>query len=162
MPAARCLRSALPLIDYWVICDTGSTDGTPALASKVLHGVPGELHHRQWRDFGSNRTELLELARGTADYLLLIDADMTISVTAPLGELSADAYLLQCADDFEYWLPCLVRGNRSWRYVGATHEYLDGAEPYSAEKLPPTMPGKVPPARCPSGPPRRRDGAARN
>jgi len=24
----RCLKSVLPLIDYWVISDTGSTDGT--------------------------------------------------------------------------------------------------------------------------------------
>jgi tetratricopeptide (TPR) repeat protein len=132
----RCLRSVLPLIDYWVICDTGSTDGTPELITKLLAGVPGELHHRPWRDFGSNRTEVLNLGRGTADYLLLIDADMTASLNAPLGDLSADAYLTRCADECEYWAPRLIRGKRTWRYVGATHEYLDAAEPYSDERLP--------------------------
>ena len=28
---ARCLRSVRDKIDTWVICDTGSTDGTPSL-----------------------------------------------------------------------------------------------------------------------------------
>ena len=33
----RCLASVKKLIDYWVICDTGSTDGTQKLIQKVLH-----------------------------------------------------------------------------------------------------------------------------
>jgi hypothetical protein len=45
----RCLSSVIGLIDYWVICDTGSIDGTPDLIANILAGVPGELHHRPWR-----------------------------------------------------------------------------------------------------------------
>jgi tetratricopeptide (TPR) repeat protein len=131
----RCLRSVLPLIDYWVICDTGSVDGTPELVRQILAGVPGELHHRPWRDFGRNRTELMELAHGRADYLLLIDADMIVTVDGPMGELTSDAYMVRCGDDFEYWIPRLVRGDKPWRFVGATHEYLDGGDSYSMEKL---------------------------
>ena len=42
----RCLESCRPAIDYWVICDTGSTDRTPELIRGALAGIPGELHRR--------------------------------------------------------------------------------------------------------------------
>ena len=65
----RCLASVLPLIDYWVIVDTGSTDGTQEKIRKFFEnvGIPGELHERPWKDFGHNRSEALELARSKAD-----------------------------------------------------------------------------------------------
>src|SRR5574340_542399 len=71
----RCLASVKPIIDTWVIVDTGSTDGTQAIVREFLKDIPGELHERPWVNFGHNRNEALELARGKADYLLLIDAD---------------------------------------------------------------------------------------
>ena len=48
---ARCLASVRPLIDYWIIVDS-STNGTPDVARRVLHDIPGELHQRPWVDFG--------------------------------------------------------------------------------------------------------------
>jgi tetratricopeptide (TPR) repeat protein len=127
----RCLRSVRGVIDSWVICDTGSTDGTQEIVRSSLAGIPGELHERPWVDFGRNRSELMELARGRGDYLLLLDADMTISCDeARLGGLSADSYMVRHADEPEYWIKRLVRGDRRWWYVGATHEYIatDGSE----------------------------------
>ena len=105
----RCLDSVDGLIDAWTICDTGSVDGTPELIEERLSGLPGTLHRTEWRDFGHNRTELMTLARGTADYLLLIDADMTVSWQGPLPELDADAYELRHESDPAYWIPRLVR-----------------------------------------------------
>jgi tetratricopeptide (TPR) repeat protein len=122
----RLLVSVHDLIDAWVICDTGSTDGTPALIRRALADVPGTLHERPWQDFGHNRTELVRLAHGAADYLLLLDADMTLVQTADLPhELVADSYMVRSADgELEYWNKRLVRGDRIWRYQGATHEYI--------------------------------------
>ena len=40
----RCLGSVRDVIDYWVICDTGSKDGTQHLVRRELAGVPGELY----------------------------------------------------------------------------------------------------------------------
>jgi glycosyltransferase involved in cell wall biosynthesis len=120
----RCLASALPLIDSWTICDTGSTDDTPALIERTLAAHPGTLHHRPWRDFGANRTELMELARGSADYLLLLDADMTLVRRGPVERLGADVYLLDHLGGIDYAVPRLVRGDLHHRFEGATHEYL--------------------------------------
>lgn len=132
----RGLRSVRGLIDYWVICDTGSTDGTQALIRAALEGIPGELHEREWVNFGHNRSELLEFARSKADYLLLLDADMTVTYErSQLQELSADSYMLRHAEDPEYWIKRLVRGDRDWRYVGATHEYIITDEPDHTENL---------------------------
>jgi glycosyltransferase involved in cell wall biosynthesis/predicted GH43/DUF377 family glycosyl hydrolase len=120
----RCLRSLDGLIDAWTICDTGSSDGTAELARSLLGHLPGELHHRPWVDFGHNRSELLELARGTADYLLLLDADMTVRREGELPQLVADAYLLRETGALDFGVVRLVRGDRRWWYEGSTHEYI--------------------------------------
>jgi glycosyltransferase involved in cell wall biosynthesis len=53
----RCLASVRPLIDQWVIVDTGSTDGTQALIREALADLPGVLIERPWVDFAHNRNE---------------------------------------------------------------------------------------------------------
>jgi glycosyltransferase involved in cell wall biosynthesis len=99
----RCLESVRDLIDTWVICDAGSSDGTQRLVEAVLEDIPGCLHERQWRNFGYNRTELMRLAAGRGDYLLLLDADMTVTFDrAKLGSLQADAYRPRHAGPTEY------------------------------------------------------------
>jgi glycosyltransferase involved in cell wall biosynthesis len=125
------------LIDTWTVCDTGSTDGTPELIADLLRGVPGRLHHRPWRDFVSNRTELLELARGSADYLLLLDADLAVVERSDVREMLAArpaerAFSVEVRSPdggFSYWMPYLVRGDLPWRFRGRTHEYLTLDEP---------------------------------
>src|SRR5215467_9277232 len=76
----RCLASVLPIIDHWVIVDTGSTDGTQDVVREFMHARPGTLVERAWVDFGHNRTEAFEYARQHADYVLVIDADETLQV----------------------------------------------------------------------------------
>ncbi len=122
----RCLESCRELIDYWVICDTGSTDGTQELIRRCLADVPGELHEHEWVDFGHNRSELMSAAHGKADYLLLLDADMTLLQNSPLPALRADSYLVRQGDEhLDYRNKRVVRGDLRWRFVGRTHEYLE-------------------------------------
>src|ERR1700722_17972902 len=60
----RCLDSVKPHIDYWVIVDTGSTDGTQEIIKKHMKGIPGKLYERPWKNFGESRSEAFDLAKG--------------------------------------------------------------------------------------------------
>ena len=71
----RCLDSVRPLVDAWLIVDTGSTDGTQDIIRAALADLPGAVHERPWQDFAHNRSEALDLARSFASYALIIDAD---------------------------------------------------------------------------------------
>jgi hypothetical protein len=121
---APCLRSVRDLIDYWVICDTGSGGATPEVIANVLSEIPGELHQREWVDFGHNRSELMDLARDKADYLLLLDADMTLVRHGPMPTLDKDAYVIREVGNLDSGVPRLVRGSRRWWYEGSTYEFL--------------------------------------
>lgn len=120
------LDAVAPYISTWVIVDTGSTDGTQELIRSHLAnlGIPGELHERQWRNFGHNRTEALTLAQGHADYIWVIDADDTVVGTLDLHSLHADiCWLLHGGNDDVYWRPQLFRNGADVQYKGVVHEH---------------------------------------
>lgn len=128
----RCLDSVKPLISHWTIVDTGSTDDTKKIIRKSLKGIPGKLYDRPWVDFGTNRTEALALARGTAEWLLMPDADMTFDVHPGFltwlkgdPDPETDAWMVEIVDGIIWQLPLLIRGDKEWEYIGPVHEYLD-------------------------------------
>lgn len=133
----RCLNRVKDHIDYWVIVDTGSDDNTPELIQKTLKNVPGELHHRTWVNFGVNRSESLQLAKGKADYLLLCDADEEIifSEDFNINNLDKECYLLECKGQSSYFISSLICGKTNWKYVGVTHEFLASDHIIEREKL---------------------------
>ena len=133
---ARCVDSVRDHIDSWVICDTGSVDGTQDVIREALADLPGELHEHAWVDFGHNRTELMKLARGKADYLLLLDADWTVTIEpGALDQLHADSYMVRHSGGFEFYNKRLVRGDRDWWFVGAAHEYITSEGEETVERL---------------------------
>jgi tetratricopeptide (TPR) repeat protein len=132
----RSLRSVHDLIDYWVICDAGSQDRTSEIVTDVLADIPGELHRRAWLDFGHNRSELMQLAHDKADYLLLLDADMTLVRSGPMPQLLDDSYILrEAGDNPANGVSRIVRGSRPWWYEGSTHEVLMTNGRYSEAEL---------------------------
>jgi glycosyltransferase involved in cell wall biosynthesis len=134
----RCLDSVIPIIDYWVIVDTGSTDGTQEIIKKHLKDIPGQLYERPWRNFGENRSEAFELAKGKGDYILFMDADDTLEFEegAKLPPLTLDLYnMWRGTKGFSYIKPQIAKGNLSWKWVGVTHEYLDCNQAYSSATL---------------------------
>jgi glycosyltransferase involved in cell wall biosynthesis len=88
------LDATAPYIDYWVVVDTGSSDGTQDIITSHMQrlAIPGELHERPWRDFGHNRSEALTLAQGKADYICMMDADDTVIGVPQFDGLTADCY----------------------------------------------------------------------
>jgi glycosyltransferase involved in cell wall biosynthesis len=135
---ARCLTSVLPVVDAWVIVDTGSTDGTQSMIRQLAGSKPGELHERPWVSFSHNRNEALELARGKADYLLFIDADETLQLPSSfeLPALNGDAYYVSCEYAGTSYSRCaLVSAELPWRWEGPVHEYLTCDEPFTLRTL---------------------------
>ncbi len=134
----RCLDSVKPYIDHWIICDTGSTDDTVAVARDTLHDIPGAIHHHKWKDFGHNRSLALALAAQTGcDYILVIDADEWLVVEDPLvlATLTEDAYRVEMRfPAISYPRVNLMRAALDWRYVGVIHEYATCTPP-AAEYL---------------------------
>jgi len=123
----RCLRSILPLISSWSIVDTGSTDKTKEIIREVMKDIPGELHERPWKNFAHNRSEMIELARGKADYDLMLDADDVIEITEgfKLPELDKDKYeLVVKYDNITMPRPHIFKNDVGFHFESVLHEYL--------------------------------------
>ena len=134
----RCLASVRPIIDAWAIVDTGSTDGTQDIVRGALADLPGELVERPWVDFGHNRSEALVLARGRADYVLVIDADEVLETDDgfELPKLVADVYTAEVSySGCTYLRRQLLADALPWRYEGVLHEYVTCEEAHHEEFL---------------------------
>jgi len=127
----RCLESARPIVNYVLIEDTGSTDGTQKIIREWLDrvGIPGEVYDEPWQDFAYNRSHALARLRENkaVDYGLIIDADDVLEL--PPGfktpHLKADSYTLEIwHHELRHWRPHLVRNALPWRYEGVLHEFL--------------------------------------
>ena len=131
----RMLKSVIPIIDSYCICDTGSTDETPVLISNFFqkYGIPGKIINEPFRDFGYNRSFALAACEGmeNADYILLMDADMILELSAKFDSvafkngLKENAYhFFQGSRSFHYKNVRIVKNNIGASYWGVTHEYV--------------------------------------
>ena len=136
----RCLSTLTPLVNYWVVVDTGSTDGTQETIIDFMDsiGMPGQLHEREWVDFAHNRNQAIDLATAAAcDYILVIDADEWVEY-GPAFKLARplehDFYYVTISySDLRYERIQLFSTRHPWRYVGVLHEAL--AIPQEATKF---------------------------
>lgn len=123
----RCLSSLKHIIDYWVIVDTGSTDGTQQIVKDYMKDIPGELHERPWVNFAYNRNEALDLAKDKADYILFIDADEVLKFDDgfKMPALTKDGYFLTTRlGDTSYHRLEIIKNGTDWRWEGVVHEAL--------------------------------------
>jgi len=127
------LKSTVGLIDTYCIVDTGSTDNTMAVIRAFYdsHGITGTIHQRQWVDFGTNRSQALKLCDNVMDYILVIDADDTLSFPTNGNELlrnllknEPNSMMIQIRrGSSQYYRPQLFKANDGWVYKGVLHEY---------------------------------------
>lgn len=123
------LLKHIPLT-YWVISDTGSTDGTQQLIKDYFKSknIDGELFQDEWRDFGYNRTLALKHANKKTDYLFIFDADDSIHGDFKLPEpllFNKNMYNLKFGGDrVSYVRPLLINNNLEWKFNGVLHEFL--------------------------------------
>jgi len=134
----RCLSTVRHLIDSWAIVDTGSTDGTQDIIREELAGLPGTLFERPWKNFGYNRTEARELARGHGDYLLLMDADDQLETSPGFKMPPMDCQAYESAvlyGGLLFYRINVIDNHLPWRFVGALHEYLACDAPFSRGRI---------------------------
>jgi len=113
--------------DYYVICDTGSTDNTIGLIKEYFEKekIPGEFFSHEWKDFGYNRSLALQCAYGKSDYVFIFDADDEIIGNINLSNLTLDSYTLKFGNHAtSYERICLIRNDNTWYYRGVLHEYI--------------------------------------
>jgi glycosyltransferase involved in cell wall biosynthesis len=139
----RCLESVRPLIDYALVEDTGSADGTQKIVADWLarEGVPGQVIEEPWRDFAYNRSHVLARLREvrSVDYALIMDADDVLRFdpgfdpAAFKAGLSHDVYDFAIERDQVVFRRAQLCASRiPFRYRGVLHEFLDGpAEGFS-------------------------------
>ena len=136
----RLLTSVLPIVDTYVICDTGSTDETPKIIKDFFdaHNIPGEVITEPFKNFGYNRTFALKAARNKATYALLLDADMIFKIEPDFNKqaLCKDSYMIiQKGGGLNYYNTRLIRLDINASCVGPTHEYYDLPSGHTDERL---------------------------
>lgn len=137
----RCLESVAPFINYYVICDTGSTDNTKEIIKSFFDskGIPGEILDHEWKDFGHNRSLAIEACEGKAQWALMIDADDMISGTLPVEKFNdeLDGYVVKIQrGEFVWYRAQLFNiGKTKWWYEEPLHEYAICRQPMNIQKL---------------------------
>lgn len=128
---ANCLNRAKAAVDEIVIVDTGSTDGSVALAKQYTEKV----YHFPWNnDFSAARNYAIE--HSASDWILCLDADEQLDQAENLRALidcqpEKDAFFLPIyqskdgAADFDRFLVLrLFRNKPEYRYCGEIHEHV--------------------------------------
>jgi len=135
----RLFDSVIDIIDSYCICDTGSTDNTITIIEDYFkkNGKPGKVISEPFKDFGYNRTHSLLACQGepSADYILLMDADMILEKGADFNledfkrgleseKNVAAYYILQGSPKLSYKNVRILKNNIGATYWGVTHEYV--------------------------------------
>lgn len=125
---ARCLQSASPLADEIVIADTGSHDGTLAIARQFTQNI----YSFPWKDdFAAARNFAFSKASG--DYLFWLDADDVLSsseedraqLEAMLERSSPDmVYFPYVSGGVRFYRERLLKREMGYEFVGRVHECI--------------------------------------
>jgi len=129
---SACLKSVKDVVNYYIINDNGSTDGTPETIKRIMdgYGIEGEVFHTEWISARDNREMALQkfYEDGRWDYALIMDADGTLHHTNGAFEnLTADGYSLKMkVGNTEYYLPMLLGKKAEWHWKEKVHSHVAG------------------------------------
>ena len=132
----RCLDSVRPLVDYVMIEDTGSTDGTQQLITGWLEraAMPGMVIEEPWRDFAYNRSHVLVKLRELEqiDYALIIDADDLLVLPKDFDPAAFKASMRDDLYDVQirhggsrFYRPQICANKLPFCFKAVLHEYLE-------------------------------------
>lgn len=126
--------------DYWVICDTGSTDNTSQIIINFFEkmGIKGELYHDEWTDFAHNRTLALQRAYKKTDLLFIFDADDEIvgTIVMPTKVLYDNYYIHFGLDSGTlYTRVLLINNHKKYKYLSVIHEFITCIEGHDTSTI---------------------------
>jgi glycosyltransferase involved in cell wall biosynthesis len=129
----NALESVYRNIDYWVICDTGSTDRTKEIIKNFFDekGIPGELHEDEWIAFDKNKTLMMQRAFNKADYIIHMDADDIYvgDLNFTYEDSGFDCYQgLIRRQSASFKALILFSGKLNWRFCGVAHTIIKTIE----------------------------------
>lgn len=125
----KCLLSVFQYINYWTICDTGSTDKTCQVITDFfkVRNIPGQLLHHEWKGFAHNRTLAFKAAEPKTRYMYVIDADdeLTTPLVLPPECSMADSLCIKLleGEHVTQFRQQIFRCGLGWEYCAVLHEY---------------------------------------
>ena len=164
----RLFASLSNYVSYYMICDTGSTDGTPDFARKWLTTAQrasqgkrgmGAVHEDQWIGYAYNRNTCLRRLQDMAKtmtprwitHVLLMDGDFELVVQNETRFTTEAPPAAQNLIAYEgatfYRQPLLISLDYRCGYLTVTHEYLMCVDNPNAYELLTTRPVLTPDMR---------------
>ena len=123
------LESVYKYIDYWVVCDTGSTDKTCEIITTFFKekNIPGDLYIDEWKGFDHNKTILFNNCYKKADYILHLDADDLLEgefkfTSSHAGYLSYYCWAKRGLNStMKYKVELMFNNHYHWKFCGVAH-----------------------------------------
>ena len=145
----RALNSVSEIVDYYCICDTGSSDNTVKVIEDYLkeNNLSGAVHQRPWVNFAHNRSESFDLAKGKCDYRMTMDADEVLAYydgdiahtnkkIVALPKFTADrCYLDTYTPHMVWWRPQFFKDDLDWKWTSPVHEVCQAEDAKTYEKV---------------------------
>jgi len=131
----RLLNSIYPILDYYVVVDTGSTDESKKIVKDFFDekGIQGEIHDHPFVNFQDARNFALKKLKGKADYGFWIDCDEQLILPS---DFDIDNFKNNVLPKHELHTSIVKSGNNTFarrnffkiqnnfKWVGAVHEIL--------------------------------------
>jgi glycosyltransferase involved in cell wall biosynthesis len=130
----RMLNTVWPLLDYYCVIDTGSTDGTQDIVRKFFEdkGIPGEVIDHPWKNFEDARNKAKDSIKGKADFGFWIDADEQLIINdnfnidifkRSLNKVDGGNVKIFYGGQ-NYFRMQFYKTNINWYWYGPVHEVL--------------------------------------
>jgi glycosyltransferase involved in cell wall biosynthesis len=130
----RMLNTVWPILDYYCVIDTGSTDGTQDIIRKFFEekGIPGEVIDHPWKNFEDARNKALQSVKGKVDFGFWIDADeqLVISQNFSVDKFKRSLKTVNGANvkiyygGQNYYRMQFFSTEHPWYWYGPVHEVL--------------------------------------
>lgn len=129
----RCLDSVKNIIDYYIIIeDSRSTDNTIDIIRETLKDIPGKIIRKDWAGFADTRNYYINVAKGKADYILVMDADQILQVDNDFDKNKLTENVYYCTikyKTFQHYFEKIFKPDCGCKYRGILHEYIEYKNP---------------------------------